>query len=180
MGKCNTMCNVLLSLAFHFPGLSLSVSPDSHWGFFSNAHLSRGSGTHALRRPRAVCRCGPLSMRTHLDLCHHVMCLFDTSYFSCIEFVSSSLSSTLLSRVVLSPSPSCHPGPLPLFLASPGRQLFSFALFAPPEPLLLSLAVLALPEPSLIYRVPPGHFSLLAPPALFSPLAPRTSCSLSI
>ena len=28
--RCSTMCKVLLSLPLHFPGLSLSISPDSH------------------------------------------------------------------------------------------------------------------------------------------------------
>ena len=51
---------------------------------------------------------GPLFTRIHQAFLHHVMCLFDTSFSSCIEFVSF-FSSTLLPRVVPSPSSSCSP-----------------------------------------------------------------------
>ena len=111
VGRCSTMCNVLLSLSPFFTGLFLSLSPDSHW-VSSVTRISRAAlvaARHACRRPRAVRRCGPLSIRTHQNFCHYVMCLFDTWFLSCIEFVPSPFSSTLPSRVVLSPSSSCSP-----------------------------------------------------------------------
>ena len=55
---------------------------------------------HVGRRPGAVRRCGPLFARIH-------QALFDTSFSSCIEFVSSSFPSTHSSCVVISTSPSC-------------------------------------------------------------------------
>ena len=64
------------------------------------------------RRPRAVRRCGPLSIRTHQASLHHVMCPFDTSLSSCIEFVSF-FSSTHFSCVVI--SSRALPGPQLLF-----------------------------------------------------------------
>ena len=128
--------------------LSFYLSRLAHW-VSSVTRISRAApvaARHACRRPRAVRRCGPLSTRTHQDFCHHVMCLFDTWFFSCIEFVPSPSSSTLPSRVVPSPSSSCSTS-ASIFLAPPGRQSFSLALLAPRQLLFLSLAILALPEP---------------------------------
>ena len=80
VGWCSTMCSVLRSLPLHFTSLSLSIFPDSHW-VSSVTRISRAAlvaARHDCRRPRTVRRCGPLSIRTHHDFCHHVMCLFDT------------------------------------------------------------------------------------------------------
>ena len=63
---------------------------------------------HVRRRPRAVRNCGPLSTRIHQAFLHHVPCLFDTLFTSCIEFVSFFFASTHSSCVVVSPS-SCSP-----------------------------------------------------------------------
>ena len=57
-------------------------------------------------RPRAVRMCGPLSTRIHHAFFHHVMCLFDTSLSSYIEFVSF-FASTHFSCVVTSFASSC-------------------------------------------------------------------------
>ena len=77
--------------------------------------------------------CGPLSTRIHQAFLHHVMCLFDTSFSSCIEFVSF-FASTHFSCVFITSS------------------------LTPPEPLLFSLAP---PELPLHFVAPPEH-SLLS------------------
>ena len=71
---------------------------------FLISHLSpsaspAGSGSCAVRR------CGPLSTRIHQAFLHHV-CLFDTSFSSCVEFAYF-FASTHSSFVVISSSPSC-------------------------------------------------------------------------
>ena len=93
--------------------------------------------------------CDPLSTRIHKVFFHRIMCLFDTSFSSCAEFVSF-FSSTHSSFVVISSS-LCPELPLPSF--------------APPGPLLLSLAA-------------PLLCSSRASYALFSSSS-FTSCSLS-
>ena len=62
--------------------------------------------------------CSPLSTRIHHAFRHHVMCLFDTSFSSCIE-----LATTHSSCVVR---------------ALPGNQLLFLLSLAPPELSLLS------------------------------------------
>ena len=76
--------------------------------FLSRAFPARLSWLprHTFRRPRAVRRCGPLSIRTHQAFRHHVMCLLDTSFSSFIEFIPFFVP-TQFSCVVISPSPSC-------------------------------------------------------------------------
>ena len=104
-----------------------SLSPDSHWSSCLS-RISRAAlvaARHACRRPRAVRRCGLLSIRTHHDLCHHVVCLFDTWFFSCIEFVPPPFSSTLPSRVVSSPSSSCPPWASTLLSCPPWASTLS-------------------------------------------------------
>ena len=104
VGRCSTMCSVLLSLPLHFPSLFFLSLQDSNW-VSSVTRISRAAlvaARHTCRRPRAVRRCGPLFIRTHHDFCHHVKCLFDTWFLSCIEFAPSPFSSPLPSRVVLS------------------------------------------------------------------------------
>ena len=114
--RWKTTCSVLLSF--------LSVAPCSHFflpclslyllGKALRPHhsLSRACSAALLaarpirRRPRAMRMCGPLSTRIHHAFLHHVMFPFDTSLFSCIEFVSF-FSSTHYSCVVISSSPSC-------------------------------------------------------------------------
>ena len=87
------MCSVLLLL---FSTSPVSLYPSRlALGSFSDAHLSRGSSGCTPRLSTASCR-----PRTHQDFCQHVMCLFDTWFFSCIVFVSSPSSSTLPFRVV--------------------------------------------------------------------------------
>ena len=117
-GKCSTMCKVLLSSLlvlpcshFFLPRFSPSASSARLW-VSSTPSLSRACSAALLaarqirRRPRAVRMCGPLSTRIHHAFLHHVMCLFDTSCSSCIEFVSL-LSSTHSPCVVISSFPSC-------------------------------------------------------------------------
>ena len=62
--------------------------------------------------------CGPLSTRIHHAKRHHVMCLFDTSFSSCIEFATTRSSCVVR--------------------ALPGNQLLFLLSFAPPELSLLS------------------------------------------
>ena len=127
-----SMCRVLLSSLlvlpwFHFflPHVFPSASSARLW-VSSTLSSSRACSAALLaarrvrRRPRAVRRCGPLSTRIHRGFFHHVMCLFDTSLSSCIEFVSF-FSSTLSSCLVISslPSyPSCALTLLSSFLGS--------------------------------------------------------------
>ena len=147
------MCNVLLSFLCHFPSLSLSTPPDSHW-VSSVTRISRAAlvaARHACRRPRAVRRCGPLSIRTHQDFCHHVMCLFDTWFFFLHRIRFSSFFNALF-RVVPSPS-SCPPWAFTLLSCLSWASVFLFALLVPREPLSPSLAILALPEPSLLFSL---------------------------
>ena len=139
-------CTVLFCLSL----LSfLPFSPSASSAVWVSSTLSSSrAARQTRRRPRAVRMCGPLSTRIHHAFFHHVMCLFDTSFSSFVEFTSA-LSSLLL------------------FRALPGsRSLFLFP-FVPPEPSLLSLA---LPEPMLLSLARPEPSSALAPPALSSAL----------
>ena len=111
---------------------------------------------HTLRQPRAVRRCWPLSIRTRFNaslFCCHL-------FFSIVPFLgldfslfSSLLRSCSFSRVT--------------FLARPEHSLLCLA---PLEP---SLHSLALPEPFSVLALPALSSPLLEPPALCSlPLAP--------
>ena len=90
---------------------SLSVSLAGLWAS-STLSSSRACSAALLatrqvrRRSRAVRMCGLLSTRIHQAFLHHVMCLFDTSFSSCVEFTSF-LASTHSFYVVISSSPSC-------------------------------------------------------------------------
>ena len=101
------MCRVLFLLffphCFHF-----SPSPVCSVSRVSCAALV--AARHALRRHRAVRRCGPLSTRIHQAFRHHVMCVFDTSLSLCVWFTSYS-SSLRSPRALLFPSSSssCSP-----------------------------------------------------------------------
>ena len=110
--KWKTTCSVLLSFLpvvpcshFFLPSVSSSASSAKRW-VSPTPSLSRACSAALLaarqtrRRPRAVRMCGPLFTRIHHAFLHHVMCLFDTSFSSCIEF--SFLASTHFSCVVTS------------------------------------------------------------------------------
>ena len=121
VGKWNTTCRVLLSSLLvlpcsHFllPHFSPSASSAELWAsstpvvimslFGCSSGCSPSSST-ASRRPHvwSVVYMDPPSVS------QPIMCLFDTSFSSCIEF-DSFLSSTLPSRVVPSRSSSFSPG----------------------------------------------------------------------
>ena len=116
--RCSTMrrvfslrCLVVLSLLSFLPHFSpsassarLRVSSTLSWSRACSAALL--AARQIRRRPRAVRMCGPPSIRIHHAFFHHVMCLFDTSLSSCIEFVSF-FASTHFSCVVISSFPSC-------------------------------------------------------------------------
>ena len=117
-GKCTTVCRVFslhclvcLSPAFflHFgclSGLSDRVSTASLFG--------RSSARQTLRLPLALRMLNPASIRIHHALLHHVMCLFDTSMSSCLEFPSSFFRPS--SRFSPLRLPFCLPPCLPLCL----------------------------------------------------------------
>ena len=100
----------VLSLSSFFLHFSPSVSLAKLW-VSSTLSSSRACSAALLaarqirRRPRAVRMCGPLSTRIHHAFLHHVMCLFDTSFSSYIEF--SFLASTHFSCAVTSFTSSC-------------------------------------------------------------------------
>ena len=115
--RCSTMCRVFslhclfcLSLLSFLPHFSPSASSAKLW-VSSTLSSSRACSAALLaarqirRRPRAVRMC-PLSTRIHHAFLHHVMCLFDTSFSSYIEFVSV-FASTHFSCVVTSFASSC-------------------------------------------------------------------------
>ena len=119
LGKCSTMCKVLLSSLlvlpcshFFLPHFSPSAS-SARLRVSSTLSSSRACSAALLaarqvrRRPRAVRMCGPPSIRIHHAFFHHVTCLFDTSFSSCIEFVSF-FASTHFSCVVISSFPLCY------------------------------------------------------------------------
>ena len=106
VGKWKTTCKVLLSLLSVFPCSRFSLSPPATRSVSRASRAALVAARHTFRRPRAVRRCGPLSVRTHQASLHHVMCLFDTFISSCIEFVSF-FASTPFSCVAISSSPSC-------------------------------------------------------------------------
>ena len=102
-----TVCSVFLFFLF-FP-----ISPPLHLRQNCGSLSSSRACSAALlaarqirRRPRAVRMCGPLSTRIHQAFFHHVICIFDTSFSSCIEFTSF-LGSTHSFCVVVSSSSSC-------------------------------------------------------------------------
>ena len=95
----NVWCVAFFSLRCHFLPF-LPFSPCDPFCLARFPRGSRGCSPHSST-------CGPLSIRTHQASLHHVMCLFDTSFPSCIEFPSF-LSSTHFSCVVMSSSPSCR------------------------------------------------------------------------
>ena len=182
VGKWKTTCRVLLSSLLFLPCSHFLLPHFSPPGLFDPVVTMTCSAAflaarHVRRRPRAVRMCGPLFTRIHQAFLHHVMCLFDTSFSSCIEFVSI-LSSTLLSRVVPSPSSCSSLGfcisflylerlcfshlPFLLFL-SLGPSRLSFSLF-----LSLRFSLLLLLSPSLFWRLPrsPLFFSRLLRPSL--------------
>ena len=111
------MCEVLLSSLLvlpcsHFFLLHVSPSASSAGLRVSSTLSSSQACSTALlaarqirRRPRAVRMCGPLFTRIQDAFFHHVTCLFDTSFSSCIEF--SFLASTHFSCVVTSCASSC-------------------------------------------------------------------------
>ena len=116
-GKWKTTCSVLLSFltvvsCSHF---SLSLPATCSVSRVSRAALV--AARHTRRRPRAVLRCGPLSTRIHQAFFHHVMCLFNKSCSSCIEFISF-FSSTHSSCVVNISFPSCPSWALSLLRSS--------------------------------------------------------------
>ena len=87
----------------HF--LPFSPSASSAIWVSSTQPLSRACSAALLaarqirRRSRAVRMCGPVSTRIHQAFLHHVMCLFDKSFSSCVEFAfffASTHSSCLL------------------------------------------------------------------------------------
>ena len=80
-------CAVCCFLPF-VPCSLFSLSPPAIRSVSRASRAALVAARHTLRRSRAVCKCGPLSTRTHQASLHHVMCLFDTSFSSCIEFVS--------------------------------------------------------------------------------------------
>ena len=118
LGRCSTMCRVfslhclvvisLLSFLLH---VSPSASSARLWVSLTLSS-SRACSAALLaarqirRRPRALRMCGPLSTRIHHAFFRHVMCLFDTSLSSYIEFISF-FASTHLSCVVTSFASSC-------------------------------------------------------------------------
>ena len=116
--RWKTTCSVLLSFLpvvpcspFFLPPVSPSASSAKLW-VSPTPSLSRACSAALLAarqirgRPRAVRMCGPLSTRIHHAFFHHVMCLFDTSLSSYIEFVSF-FASTHFSCVVTSFASSC-------------------------------------------------------------------------
>ena len=105
LGKWNTTCKTFALLSL-LPVSHSSLSPPATLPVSRVSRAALVAARHTFRRPRAVRRCGPLSIRTHQAFRHHVMCLFDTSFSSLIEFIPFFVS-TQFSCVVISPSPSC-------------------------------------------------------------------------
>ena len=56
---------------------------------------------HVRRRPLALRKFGPSSVRIHQALRHHIMCLFDTSLLSCVGYASLSFRSKLFALFLL-------------------------------------------------------------------------------
>ena len=101
-------CLVCLSLS-RSPFLSLCLFGEAR--VLSTLSSSRACSAAILaarqirRRRRDVRMCGPPSTRIHHAFFHHVMCLFDTSLSTCIEFISF-FSSKHSPCVVISSFPS--------------------------------------------------------------------------
>ena len=143
-GKCIARCRVfslrcLVCLSPFLLSHFSSSAPSAELRVSSTLSLSRAcsaallAARHVRRRPRAIRKCGPLSTRIHQAFLHHVTCLFDTSFPSCIEFMSI-FSSTHSSCVVISSFPSCSsrastsPSSFLLLLQSLLRSRLSFSL----------------------------------------------------
>ena len=133
------MCNVLLALLSLLPVSHFSLSPSETFLVSRASRAALVAARHALRRSRAVFKCGPLSMRIHHAFRHHIMCLSDTWLSSCSEFESSLCSSWAFT------SPSCPSWALTSLSCLPWASAsLSLALFDPREH---SLLFLAPPEP---------------------------------
>ena len=109
VGKWKTTCRVLLASLLVLPCshffllLSLFPLPLRLWVSLTLSSSRACSvallaACHVRRRPRAVRMCGPLSTRIHQTFLHHVLCLFDTSFSSCVEFASFFASTLSLLR----------------------------------------------------------------------------------
>ena len=85
VGKWKTTCRVLLSPLVVLPYFHFSLSPLSVCSVSRVSCAALVAARHALRRPRAERKCGPLSTRNHQAFRHHVMSLFDTWLSSCTE-----------------------------------------------------------------------------------------------
>ena len=108
--KFITRCRVLsfrclVSLPFSFP-ISLPLPLRLSSGSSRACSAALLAARHVRRRPRAVHKGVPLSTQIHQAFLHHLMCLFDTSFSSCVEFISF-FASTHSSCVVISSSLPC-------------------------------------------------------------------------
>ena len=187
------VCSVFLSFLHHF---SLSASSAKLW-VSSTLSSSRACSAPLLaarqirRRPCAVCKCGPLSTRIHHAFFHHIICLFDTSFSSCIEFTSFLASAHSFCVVVYS-FPSCPSCASTSFLGFPFSRLSLSCSFWAFLSLLLLLSLhsilplfLSLCFSLLLLLSPFFSLSLfLSPPLLsslptFSSPLPLAPCALS-
>ena len=130
VGKWKTTCKVLLSVLSVFPCSRFSLSPPATFPVSRTSCAALVAARHTLRRPRAVRKCGPLSIRTHqasLPPCH--VSIPHMAFSSCIEFASSFF---VLHGHFSSPScPSWAFSSLSYSFLGLCNSLFLF--FAPPE-----------------------------------------------